>query len=101
MDFSEVTLLIVSHSGPDGWLPVFFRLLFDDGSFVTCLDGNAIDDDAVHTLKCSKPKKSLDRSAEEGSNCEEVSCSVQEGDNVCVSGNGRQGVREININIKL
>ncbi len=46
----NITLLRLEHSGSDAWQPEWIRVIFDDGIFLECQDGEVIDDNEVHEL---------------------------------------------------
>jgi hypothetical protein len=47
-----VKKLTVVHDGLDGWKPEWFRVIFDNGYFVQCNDGDWIDNYETHELSC-------------------------------------------------
>jgi hypothetical protein len=48
-----VSMMRLTHSGMDAWKAEYVRIYFDNGTYVTCPDGNFIDGDDIHDLPCS------------------------------------------------
>lgn len=49
---NEVTAFQVTHEGSDGVWVLWYRILFDDGTYTVCPEGVHIDDDEIHDLIC-------------------------------------------------
>ena len=54
----QIGKLTIIHHGTDGWYPEWYALLFDDSTFIECIDDQGVmDNSATHDLFNCGPRK--------------------------------------------